>query len=261
MANASLTGKTAIITGAGGGIGRGIAQAFARDGAAVVVADKDVSGADETARLVSEAGGKALSVGVDICDEASLAAMVRAALAWTGPIDVLIANAGIMVDGDILKITLGEWRRALEVNATGAFLTVRAVLPHMLERGCGSIVFTASTVGLIGIAGGAAYSASKGAVVAMTRQLAADYADRGIRVNAIAPGAIHTALSQTQLHARAEDETARAEIEGKMIGRYPLARWGEVEEVAQAALYLASDRASWTTGVILTVDGGLLETR
>ena len=262
MTDVSLRGKTAIVTGAGGGIGRSIAQLFAEDGARVLVADTNADGARETvAQITATEGLSAQAHTVDICDEASLSAMVEAAIAWGGGVDVLVANAAIMVDGDILTISPDDWRRALEVNATGTFLTVRAVLPAMIERGKGAIVLTASTVGLVGMKGGAAYTASKGAVVALARQLAAEYAGSNIRVNAVAPGAIRTDLSMTQLRSRARDPAHLAELEARMVGRYPLARWGEAEEIAQGVLYLASDRASWTTGVVLTIDGGLLETR
>ncbi len=261
MDTTSLQGKTAIVTGAGGGIGRAIAALFARDGASVVVADRNGDGAAETVRSIAADGGRAIAVETDICSEASLEKMVGSTLAWTGRIDVLAANAGIMADGDVLTVTPQVWRQALEVNVTGSFLTVRAVLPSMIERRTGSIVFTASTVGLAGFKGAAAYSASKGAVVAMTRQLAADYAGSNIRVNALAPGAVRTALSESQMHARARTPEELAELERVMIARYPLSRWGTPEEIAQAALYLASDRSSWTTGIILAVDGGLTATR
>lgn len=261
MDTVSLQGKTAIVTGAGGGIGRAIALLFAEDGGSVVVVDRNGEGAAETARQILANGGKAIAVETDICSEASLEKMVESTLTWTGRIDALAANAGIMADGDALTVTPQVWRQALEVNVTGSFLTVRAVLPSMIERKAGSIVFTASTVGLAGFKGGSAYSASKGAVVAMTRQLAADYAGSNIRVNAVAPGAVRTALSETQMHARAKTPEELAELERAMIGRYPLSRWGRPEEIAQGALYLASDRSSWTTGVILTIDGGLTATR
>lgn len=256
----TLKGKTAIVTGAASGIGRSIATRFALDGARVVCADLNSSGADSVAASLADLGGAGLGVAVDITDEGSLAALIERTVAWSGTIDCAVANAGTMVEGEILSISLDDWHQALTVNATGAFLTARAVLPHLIARG-GTLVFTASTAGLVGMRGTAAYSAAKGAVVALTRQLAADYADRGVRVNAVAPGAVRTPLSESQFRARASDEEAFDDLIGKMIARYPISRWGEPAEIAEAALFLASNRSSWMTGQILPVEGGLLEIR
>lgn len=179
---------------------------------------------------------------------------------WTGRVDTCIANAGAMIEGDILSLSLQDWNRALQVNATGAFLTARAALPHLLVQG-GTLVFTASTVGLSGMKGVAAYSAAKGAVVALTRQLAADYAARGVRVNAVAPGAVRTPLSESQFRARAADEAEFQTLLAQVIGRYPISRWGTPQEIAEVVLFLATERSAWMTGQIIPVDGGLLELR
>jgi len=183
--------RTAIITGAASGIGRAIAERFATEGMAVVCADLNETAVIAFVADLTAAGHRALAVSADITDEASVADMARQALDWTGRIDICIANAGAMIEGDILSLSLDDWNRALRINATGAFLTARAVMPSLLMQG-GTLVFTASTVGLAGMKGVAAYSAAKGAVVALTRQLAADYAARGVRVNAVAPGAVRT---------------------------------------------------------------------
>ena len=257
----ALAGRTAIVTGAASGIGRTIAERFAAEGASVVCADLDGAGAERAAADLTGSGHAALGLAVDITDEASVGAMAERTLAWTGRIDVGVANAGVMVEGDALSVSLEDWHRAIAVNATGTFLTARAVLPHLIEGGGGTLVFTASTVGLAGMKGTAAYSASKGAVVALTRQLAADYADRGVRVNAVAPGAVRTPLSESQFRARAADEAEFEALLGQVIARYPIARWGETAEIAEAVLFLASDRSSWMTGQIMPVEGGLLEIR
>jgi NAD(P)-dependent dehydrogenase (short-subunit alcohol dehydrogenase family) len=253
--------RTAIVTGAASGIGRAIAARFAAEGLNVLCTDLNAKGAHDLAASLYEAGHSARGLGVDVADEASVAAMAAAALDWTGRIDVCAANAGIMVEGDILSISLEDWNRTLSVNAGGAFLTARAVLPAMLDQGEGAIVFTASTVGLSGMKGVAAYSASKGAVVALTRQLAADYAARGIRVNAVAPGAVRTPLSESQFRARARDEAEFEHLLNGVIGRYPISRWGTPDDIADTVLFLASNRSSWITGQVIPVDGGLLETR
>ena len=146
------------------------------------MADINEGEALNVAAGLREAGFEAQGLAVDVTSEQSVAAMVEHTIAWTGRIDTAIANAGIMVEGDILSVSLDDWQRAIDVNTTGTFLTARKVLPHLIEGGGGTLVFTASTVGLVGMKGTAAYSASKGAIVALTRQLAADYADRGVRV-------------------------------------------------------------------------------
>jgi NAD(P)-dependent dehydrogenase (short-subunit alcohol dehydrogenase family) len=251
---------TAIVTGAGSGIGRAIAERFAGEGMAVVCADLNASAGTAVAADLTAAGHRALAVHTDITDEASVADMVRCALDWQGRIDICIANAGAMIEGDILSLSLDDWNRAMRINATGAFLTARAVMPSLLVQG-GTLVFTASTVGLAGMKGVAAYSAAKGAVVALTRQLAADYAARGVRVNAVAPGAVRTPLSESQFRARAADEVEFQTLLDQVIGRYPLSRWGTPAEIADVVLFLATSRSSWMTGQIIPVDGGLLELR
>ncbi|MCU0800162.1 MAG: SDR family oxidoreductase [Rhodobacteraceae bacterium] len=252
--------KTAIVTGAGSGIGRAAAERCAADGFAVLCADLNEAAAHQTAAELIALGHQARPVRADVAEESSVAAMVDAAIGWTGQVDTCIANAGAMVEGDVLSLSLDSWNRAMQVNATGAFLTARAVMPHLLAQG-GTLVFTASTVGLSGMKGVAAYSAAKGAVVALTRQLAADFAARGVRVNAVAPGAVRTPLSESQFRARAADEAEFQALLAQVIGRYPIARWGTPQEIAEVILFLATERSAWMTGQIIPVDGGLLELR
>lgn len=251
----------ALVTGAGSGIGRATALRFAADGYAVVCADLREDAANAVAAEIAATRGEALPLAVDVADEASVDRMVEAAVRWQGGLRAVVANAGTMVEGDLLSLTLGDWNRALAINATGAFLTARATMPHLVANGAGTLVFTASTVALAGMKGVAAYSAAKGAVAALTRQLAADFAARGVRVNAVAPGAVRTPLSESQFRARASDDAQFEALLSQVIARYPLPRWGRPEEIAEAILFLATDRSSWMTGQILPVEGGLLELR
>jgi NAD(P)-dependent dehydrogenase (short-subunit alcohol dehydrogenase family) len=256
-----LKGKTVLVTGAGSGIGRAIAERFASDGATVACADINPETANATAKSLSSEGGNALAIEVDIAEEASVADMVKTLIDATGRIDTVAANAGVMVEGDILSLSLQDWNRAMTLNATGAFLTARATLPYLIQSDIGALVFTTSTVALSGMRGVAAYSAAKGAIAALTRQIAADFAQRGVRANAVAPGAVRTALSESQFRARARDDAHFDELLDGVIARYPISRWGESAEIAEVVHFLGTPRSAWMTGQILPVDGGLLELR
>ncbi len=247
-----LEGKVAVITGAGGGIGRVAALRFAAEGARVVVADLDGGRAASAAAEIDAAGGTATAVTVDVADEAEVGAMVGAATSTYGRLDVLFNNAGIFPDDDggVLDTPPGTWARVMDVNLKGVWLGCRAAVPAMLESGGGSIVNVASFVALMGAATAQiAYTASKGGVLALTRELAVEYARQGIRANSICPGPIETPLLAELLADPARRQRRLVHI--------PLGRFGRPEEIAAAALFLASDEASFVTGSALVVDGGI----
>lgn len=252
--------KTAIVTGAASGIGRAAAALLAETGHRVLCADISAEGAADVAAQLCARDLDALGVTADVSNPDATEAMVERAINWTNRLDVVVANAGIMEEGGLLDVSLDQWNRVMQVNATGAFLTAKATLPHLIETK-GALVFTASTVGLSGMKGVAAYSASKGAVVALTRQLAADFAADGVRVNAVAPGAVRTPLSESQFRARARDDAHFEELLEAVIQRYPLSRWGTTEDIARTIAFLASDQSGWITGQVIPIDGGLLEIR
>lgn len=254
-AAAALAGRSAIVTGAGSGLGRATAEAFARAGAGVACVDRDGDAASAAASAIVAAGGAAVGVTADVTAEDQLAAAAQAARDAHGDVDVLFANAGIAGEGPAHALELDAWDRVIAVNLTGAFLSVRAVLPQMRERRSGSIILQASLGGLRGIPNIPAYAAAKGGVVALTRQLAAEYAAEGIRVNAIAPGPIMTPLVEDAYRSRHGDRADEALA--RRAASVPLGRMGDVDDVAGCALFLASDASRWVTGTVQSVDGGL----
>jgi len=248
-----LKDKTAIITGAGSGIGRAAAVLFAEEGASVVVVDYDSDGGEETARMITEAGGRALFVETDVSVAKDVEEMVRKAFDAYGQIDILFNNAGITIPASVVDATEEIWDRTMNVDLKGIFLPSKYVIPHMIEGGGGSVINTASMCGLVASPNQAPYSAAKGGVVALTRQMAIDYASHNIRVNGIAPGEARTPMLMGFIN-RAEDPQAQLE---RLMARIPLGRVAEPVEVARVALFLASDDAAYVTGVTLPVDGGL----
>ncbi len=246
-----LTGKIAVVTGAGSGIGRGIAERFAREGAAVGVVDVNDAGAAETATAIHEAGGQAIPLHADVsCADEVRAALDAVARRW-GRLDILCNNAGIFWAhrGDTLVTEMDEdvWDHVLAVNLKGVFLCCKYGIP-LMSGGNGAIVNIASIAGLIGRDTAQAYVASKGGVIALTRTLAAQYAARGVRANAILPGRVDTPLVAND-YARPEDREAFANA-------HPIGRFGRPDDIAGLALYLASDEAAWVTGASYVIDGG-----
>ena len=244
-----LEGKVCLITGAGSGIGRATATLFAREGARVLATDIDEEAARTTA---SEIGGQAWQL--DVTDEIRCHAVVEEAVQQAERIDVLFNNAGIAGIGILHETSCALWDRVMAVNVRGVFLVSKAVLPHMLARRSGSVINMSSCIAEIGLTQRASYGASKGAVLALTRCMQADYAGFGIRVNAILPGTIRTPLVDRYLQESYADPAAGLESIRK---RQLTGELGRPEDVAYAALYLASDESSFVLGTAMYVDGGV----
>ncbi|MFF4507398.1 SDR family NAD(P)-dependent oxidoreductase [Streptomyces sp. NPDC001401] len=243
-------GRSVIVTGAGSGIGRAAALAFAAKGARVVIADLNAEGAGKVVKEIEQAGGTAIAVVGDLSEQAVVDQVARTAVERFGGVDVLVNNAGIMDRMSALAdVGDAEWERVIRVNLTAPFLLTRAVLPHMLQAGRGAIVNTASEAGIRGSAAGAAYTASKHGVVGLTRSLAVMYRNRGVRANAIAPGGTATGMIP-DIDQSADGPAALGPYMGN-VGRV-----SQPEEQAAAIVFLASDAASNINGVILPVDNG-----
>jgi meso-butanediol dehydrogenase/(S,S)-butanediol dehydrogenase/diacetyl reductase len=244
-----LANKVALITGSGSGVGRAAAELFAAEGAEVVVVDLVADKAKETVDRIASEGGTALVVKADVSDAESVQAMVNKVGDADGGIDILINNAAIAVGDDILEIDESTWGMNLDVVLKSVFLCSKAVLPGMIERRGGSIVNIASVNGLTGL-GEEAYSAAKAGVINLTRNMAVKYGRFGVRANCICPGTIKSPIWRSRLEKDPQ-------IFERLAKWYPLGRVGEPDDPARAALFLASDDASWITGSTLVVDGGL----
>lgn len=245
-----LTDKSVIVTGAGSGIGAATARLFIEEGARVVVADYD---ADAAARIASELGPKAVSFQVDVCSENDCKALAAFADKTFGGIDILVNNAGRGILGTVENTTLQDWNAIMEVNVNGVYLCSKHAIPIMRRGGGGAIVNTASNIAMaVAIKDRAAYVAAKGAVASMTRSMALDFADDNIRVNSVAPGVIWSSYFGKMLTEVSDPEAFKAGLRA----RAPTNRWGEPIEIGNAIVWLASSRASYATGTMLTVDGG-----
>ena len=247
-----LDGKTALVTGGGSGIGRATSLAYAREGARVVVADLNVEGGEETVQMIVESGGQAILVHADVSDSAGAQLMVDQAIEAFGSLDCAFNNAGISGGRERRRSADYEeddFDRVIRINLKGVWLSMKAEIPQMLKQGSGAIVNTASIMGLIATSGSVAYMAAKHGVVGLTKAAALEYAADGIRVNSVCPGYINTPLVRPLFDNYAN-------MEETIIGRHPIGRLGEPQEIAEAVVWLSSPAASFVTGHNMAVDGG-----
>ena len=243
-----LKEKVALITGGGSGIGRASCRLFAEHGARVVVADFAVEGGEQTVRDISAAGGQASFVRADVSKSADVQAMIRHTVQTYGRVDILFNNAGI--EGPSAKLANYDedaWERVIAIDLTSVYLGMKYVIPHMLQQGGGVILSTASVAGMVGFPGSGAYAAAKAGVINLTRLVALEYASKNIRVNCICPGIIATPMAQRVMGERPDDRVVRLE---------PIGRLGQAQDIANAALFLASDESSFATGAPFVIDGG-----
>ncbi|AMY09429.1 4-formylbenzenesulfonate dehydrogenase TsaC1/TsaC2 [Luteitalea pratensis] len=252
-----LAGQVAIVTGAGSGIGRASALRFAREGACVTVVDLDASAADAVAAEIVGEGGAAFGVAGDASREDDVATMVERTVQAYGSPTVLVNSAATTSFGTLAESAVQELDRVMRVNVGSAWICARAVIPLMRAAGGGAIVNLSSITGIVGAPGMAAYSTSKGAIITLTRTLALELAEEGIRVNCICPASIDTPMLQASFDRQADPQAARA----RNVKRHPLGRLGTAEDVANLALFLASDEAAFITGGTYVVDGGALLAR
>ena len=249
-----LAGKVAIVTGAGQGIGEAIARRLSEEGAAVVAAHRSQERGGELVDTLQEAGGEAVYIRTDVTREEDLVNLAQRTLERYGQIDVLCNNAGVGLLRSVVESTEAEYDYIMDVNVRGVFLACKHVLPTMVERSAGTVVNVASVASFVGFRRDAAYCASKGAVLMLTRQMALDYAPRGIRINAVCPGFIETSEFRHFVAQQDDPDAALAEV----TAMHPLSRIGTPAEVAGAVAFLAGEDASFVTGAALVVDGGLL---
>jgi NAD(P)-dependent dehydrogenase (short-subunit alcohol dehydrogenase family) len=248
-----LSGKSVVITGAGSGIGRAMALAFAREGARLLLADVDREGGEESVRLAAGEGAQVRFVPVNVADAADVERMIRTALELYGRVDVLCNNAGIGVAATVMETSESDWDKVMAVNVKGVFLGCKFALPEMLKQGSGSIINTASVAGLVGLKERAVYAASKAAVIGLTRAMAVDHARDNIRINCICPGTIESPWVKRVNAAKGD----YAVIREQMNARQPIGRMGTPEEVANLAVFLTTPEADFFHGAAVIMDGGL----
>jgi NAD(P)-dependent dehydrogenase (short-subunit alcohol dehydrogenase family) len=245
-----LSSKVAIVSGGSSGIGRAIAQLYAREGAKVVVAD--ISEGKGTVTDIQNERGTALFVKTDVRTEAQVRALVDETVRSFGGLDIVCNSVGVELIRPLAETTEEEWNRILDTNLKGPFLVCKHALPHMMRKKNGVIVNIASQLGIVGLGGMTAYCASKGGLILLTKSMALEHAKYGIRVNCICPGAIDTPMLDREIHVTNDPDAARRAF----VSKHPIGRLGTPQEIAQAALFLASDRSSFITGESLVVDGG-----
>ena len=248
-----LKGRNTIITGGGAGIGEAIARAFTKEGASVVLADMDLDAAETVAASLRDDGHTAHALLCDVSDAKSVEDMVEAAAECLDAIDTLVNNAGWGRAGKLLETTEEDWDRMMDVNVKGIFLVSKHTLPHLLDSGGGCIINMASVAGVVGVRDRTAYCASKGGVISLTRAIALDYVEQGLRCNSISPGTVDTPWVSRMVSQFPDPEATRAQ----MVVRQPMGRLGRPDEIAAATVYLASDDAAFITGSNMMIDGGM----
>jgi len=243
-----LTGQIAMVTGGGAGIGKAISLALAKEGADIAITDVNLETAQQTAKEIEELGRRSYVAQADVSDSGAIESFVNAVVEKFGRIDILVNNAGITRDTLLIRMKDADWDAVLKINLTGTFNCTRAVSKIMLKQRSGRIVNMASVIGLMGNVGQANYAASKAGVIALTKSAAKELASRGILVNAIAPGFIMTRMT----------EVLSEQVKAEMLKIIPLSRFGKPEDIANTVLFLVSDSASYITGQVIQVDGGMV---